>query len=179
MGESEYNRAIYKIQAFVKKKFIFLLSKTLATGLGSGLAPKAPGTFGSLACLALWYFFSLGGLLHSLNIQIIVALVVSIIGILASALFVKSLSEDDKDPQMIVIDEWAGLLISLIGCVELYPFAAIVAFTLFRAFDILKPGPVGWAEDLPGAWGIMMDDIVAGFLALLIMQLAVIPIFFY
>lgn len=77
-------------------------------------------------------------------------------------------SERDKDPQWIVIDEWAGLFVALVGIVPTQLTQALMAFTLFRIFDASKIGPVGWAEKLPGQFGIMADDLVAGALASLV-----------
>jgi phosphatidylglycerophosphatase A len=66
-----------------------------------------------------------------------------------------------------VIDEWAGLFVALCG-VDLFSFGQVViALVGFRLFDIVKPGPVAWAERLPGAIGVMADDIVAGGLVFL------------
>lgn len=69
-----------------------------------------------------------------------------------------------KDPQFVVCDEflafaWVYLLVPVNGP------TAIAGFALFRLFDITKPGPVGWAEKLPGGWGVMADDAIAGLLA--------------
>ncbi|MFM1849146.1 MAG: hypothetical protein RL417_2620 [Pseudomonadota bacterium] len=69
------------------------------------------------------------------------------------------------DPQFIVIDEWAGLLIPLALAAPETPLSWVGAFALFRLFDIAKPWPVSAAERLPGAWGVMADDLVAGGLA--------------
>jgi phosphatidylglycerophosphatase A len=70
-----------------------------------------------------------------------------------------------EDPQFVVIDEWAGLLIPLALTTPDEPALLLAAFVLFRLFDILKPWPVSAAERLPGAWGVMADDLVAGGLA--------------
>lgn len=78
------------------------------------------------------------------------------------------------DPQFIVIDEWAGMSISLLYISPSNYLAVISAFLLFRFFDITKLGPVGWAENLPGAWGIMLDDVVAGIFATLLLHLILI-----
>ncbi len=70
-----------------------------------------------------------------------------------------------------MIDEWAGIFFALIPVSGTNYLAAAAAFILFRFFDIVKPGPVGWCEKLPGAWGIMMDDVAAGVITALIIYL--------
>ena len=73
-----------------------------------------------------------------------------------------------NDPSIIVIDEVAGMWVALLGCGPvLWQFA--VAFILFRLLDILKPGPIGWTQSLPGGWGIMADDLLAGGITLAVL----------
>ena len=76
---------------------------------------------------------------------------------------------DDTDPKAVVVDEWVGMWIAL----YLVPYDLLwgfVAFFLFRLFDILKPGPVKIFDNLHSSFGVMMDDVVAGILALLVTQ---------
>jgi phosphatidylglycerophosphatase A len=105
--------------------------------------------------------------------------VVTLVGYFAVLAEVGTSSED---PSEIVIDEVAGQWVALwpvsVGAsmtgsdiLALYP-GLIVAFVAFRAFDILKPGPVGWADRQHGAFGIMADDVIAGWLAAMIVALA-------
>jgi phosphatidylglycerophosphatase A len=75
-------------------------------------------------------------------------------------------SEGCKDPQWIVIDEWAGLFVALIGTEASRLWHVLLAILLFRIFDISKVGPIRRAEALPGAVGVMADDVVAGVFAL-------------
>jgi len=89
------------------------------------------------------------------------------VGLVAVASIV-GLSSATSDPQWIVIDEWAGLYLALFGIAPLEWRWVFFAFVLFRIFDAVKIGPVGWAESLPGAWGIMADDLVAGALVALV-----------
>jgi phosphatidylglycerophosphatase A len=71
-----------------------------------------------------------------------------------------------QDPSWIVVDEGAGQLIALAGLpLEANSAGLVMAFALFRALDILKPGPVGWADRQGGAFGVMLDDLVAGVIA--------------
>lgn len=143
----------------------FSAAAFISSGFGSGYSPKAPGTLGSLAAVVAWLLLSRIGILSSAASHIIAALVVIVIGTWATKI---SLDEEGgEDPQWIVIDEWAGIFIALVGTLESHLLHVALAFALFRFFDILKPGPVSKAEDLPGAFGIMGDDIVAGIAALI------------
>jgi len=79
----------------------------------------------------------------------------------------------DQDPGWIVVDEAAGMLIALAGLsMGASIWGVLIAFGLFRAFDILKPWPISWADQQEGAFGVMLDDIVAGALAALALILA-------
>ena len=83
----------------------------------------------------------------------------------------RSAGYEGEDPQEVVIDEWAGLSLTLLAASPSSALDLLLAFVLFRFFDIIKPPPVSNAERLPGATGIMLDDLVAGGYALLILQL--------
>jgi phosphatidylglycerophosphatase A len=73
-----------------------------------------------------------------------------------------------KDPSSVVIDEWAGMFLIFALFPVTAPASAALLFVFFRLFDIVKPGPVRWAERLPGAYGVMADDLVAGLMAALL-----------
>ena len=154
------------------------LARMLATVFGVGYLRPAPGTWGSLAALPLgWGLHVLGG--FALVVAATVALVLA--GIWAIARATHGAAE--HDPSEIVIDELAGQLLALwplsaaagrlgIDITLLWP-GWLAAFALFRLFDILKPGPVGWADRRPDALGVMLDDVIAGGLAALgVMALA-------
>ncbi len=138
----------------------------IATGLGSGRLPIAPGTAGSAVAVGLFWAATLGG--SWLPAIVFVALVP--IGFWSAAATARELGE--KDPGVIVIDEFAGQFLALLA---LPPTWAVLAagFVLFRLFDIVKPPPARRLESLPGATGIMADDLVAGLYANLLLQLAV------
>ena len=129
----------------------------IATWFGSGLAAKAPGTWGSLAALpAALLLVWLGGV-WALAAGV---LVVFTIGLWAAGRY--TAAGDDPDPGAVVIDEVAGQWLTLIP-VALDPRYYLLAFLLFRFFDIVKPWPIRRLErGLPGAPGIMIDDIAAG-----------------
>jgi phosphatidylglycerophosphatase A len=135
----------------------------ISTWFGCGLMRPAPGTWGSLGALPFGILFLVWG---SPVILALSCIILFPIGIWATKEVLKG-SGDDSDPQMVVVDEVIGQWIALIPA-ALNPVSVVLAFALFRAFDILKPGPVGYCDrKLPGAWGVMMDDVVAGLLAAL------------
>lgn len=137
----------------------------IATGAGSGYLPKAPGTWGTLVGLLLWW--PLAGL--SLTAYLATVAVLFIVGVASAGAAEKIL--DRGDPGVVVIDEIVGVLIALTAA-PLHPAAALVGFALFRLFDIAKPFPVGWVDrHLHGGLGIMLDDVAAGLYALLVLHL--------
>jgi phosphatidylglycerophosphatase A len=139
------------------------LMRWIASGGGIGRVPYAPGTVASLAAvligaLALWIDHRLLTLL---------AIFTCVIGTWA----VHETGEQD-DPGWIVIDEFAGQWIAMLGLGRVSLFGLIAAFVLFRLFDIIKIGPVGWADRKDGAIGVMADDVVAGLIVAAILFLA-------
>lgn len=139
----------------------------IATFFGSGLLKPASGTWGSLAALAPGLLiaerFGVSGLL-------IGATLAYGLGHWASTVWING--TEDKDPSPIVIDEVAGLWLTL-TLAPLTPLGAALAFGLFRFFDIVKPWPVRWADkNIGGATGIMLDDILAGIWAALVLLAA-------
>lgn len=137
----------------------------MATWFGSGLSSKAPGTCGSLAAIPPALILIVFGGIPALIAGIAV---ITALGFWAA----KKFDEEQKshDSKMIVIDEVAGQWIALIPA-GLDPVSIVLAFTLFRLFDILKPWPVShFDKNVKGAAGVMGDDIVAGLLALLCLK---------
>ncbi len=143
----------------------------VACGLGTGLSPVAPGTVGSLAALAVGVAI-LGVAPAWLPLAAAVAT--------SGGLWAVRASGADRapggDPGWVVVDEVAGQWIALLP-LALLPAAAawnppslLLAFLAFRALDILKPGPVGWADRQEGAFGVMADDVIAGGLAALLVM---------
>jgi phosphatidylglycerophosphatase A len=136
----------------------------LAFGLGSGAAPKAPGTFGTLAAIPLWLLFSDLPILS----YIAVIVVASLVGIWLCGQTSKDLGVHDHGG--IVWDEFVGLWITYIALPEGWLWV-LFGFLLFRLFDIWKPWPIGWADrKVNGGLGIMLDDILAGCMALGVLQ---------
>jgi phosphatidylglycerophosphatase A len=132
------------------------LARLIASGFGSGLAPKSPGTAGSLAALLI------GATLMWLSPA---ALPVAVLLASLGGLWAVSTARVDGDPGWVVIDEFAGMWITMMGLARPTTVGLIAAFLLFRLLDIAKPGPIGWADRQKGAAGIMADDIIAGAIA--------------
>jgi len=137
----------------------------IATGLYSGMISKAPGTWGSAFALIPWYFCRNLSLSHYLILLLVLVLVGTLVAGSAEKIF------DQPDPGCIVIDEIAGIFITLTLAPK-HPLAWIIGFLLFRLFDIWKPFPVSWLDShLHGGFGIMMDDVAAGIYSLISLQL--------
>lgn len=148
-----------------------LLSKILATGLGTGFSPKAPGTFGSIFAVIIYYYFFPAApssvLIHFIFLLIIVTIFFT--GVWASR---RVESYYGHDPSCVVIDEMVGMGITLFLIPKVW-YLVLIGFLLFRFFDITKWLGAGRMERLKGGWGIMMDDVVAGIWSNLILQLMV------
>ncbi len=142
-----------------------------ATFFGVGRIKPGPGTWASAITVVLWAALAISLPPAALwAVALACALAVAGIGIAAANRIVRATGL--KDPQIVVIDEVAGQMIALIA-VPLTWQCLLAGFILFRAFDILKPPPVRQLEGLPEGWGIMLDDVAAGILALLILQVLV------
>jgi len=154
-------------------------ARWLATAGGLGLLPVAPGTWGSLAGLGLAWLFARGGgagwifpsgsvesfYIAHIPYPMIWWLALSAAGVWAASAVERASGK--KDPQEVVIDEVSGQWLALLAGPALLSGALnwksyLAGFILFRAFDIFKPFPARQAEALPGGWGIMADDWVAG-----------------
>ena len=139
----------------------------VATGFLVGTVPFAPGTFGSLIGLPVCFFLSRLSLLQS--VICILVFILFAIGIASAA--EKIIKQ--KDPGQIVIDEIAGLMVTLAGL----PFnlkTALAGFVIFRVFDILKPFPIRILEkEVGGGSGIVLDDVLAGVYGNLVIRLGI------
>jgi Phosphatidylglycerophosphatase A and related proteins len=143
------------------------LNRIILHILGFGYFPYAPGTAGSVGGLLIyfWFYVADGFLITTIPFLILGFIVCS----KAENVFAV------KDPSQVVIDEVAGMLISLLFLPKTWPII-ICAFVLFRGFDTIKIWPTDVAEKAPNGVGIMLDDIVAGIYANLSIQLALILI---
>ncbi len=137
------------------------LYHVIATAAGCGYAPLAPGTAGSIGALLLIYCFYppwwvLGPLI----------LVLFFLGVYTSTQMEKIYG---PDPSLVVMDEVVGMSISLFFLPRNY-WLFLLAFIFFRFYDIVKPPPINISQQLPGGWGIMIDDVIAGIFALITVQ---------
>jgi len=143
------------------KHFILLL----ATGFGIGYSPVAPGTLGTLAAIPVYYFLSkIPSPLYE----------ITLVGFLFLSVWVSENAEiffGKKDDQRIVIDEVMGFLITMLWVPKTVLFVTI-GFFLFRFFDILKPFPIRRLEKgFKGGFGVVLDDIMAGVYANIVLRL--------
>ena len=137
-------------------------ARLLATGLGAGYLPIAPGTWGSAEAIVIAFVLLLWAPEQSWLVLAVLAVIFSLAGIPASTAVARE--DQIKDPSIVVVDEIAGQLITLLF-VPLSGLWILAAFFVFRLFDIIKPYPARRLEGLPEGLGIMVDDLVAGFYA--------------
>jgi phosphatidylglycerophosphatase A len=137
----------------------------IATGFGVGYSPIAPGTLGTLVAIPIYYFLSeIPSPLYE----------ITLIGFFFLSVWISENAEKffgKKDDQRIVIDEIMGFLITMLWVPKTVPFI-IIGFFLFRFFDILKPFPIRRLEKgLKGGYGVVLDDVVAGVYANIVLHL--------
>ena len=138
------------------------LWRIAATFFYLGKLPIAPGTWGSMGALILWLFLPV-----TTSVHLYVILILFVLGVYSSQQVAKYMQV--HDPSEVVIDEAVGMGISLFMLphnLDLY----LIAFILFRFFDILKPSFIYQVQNLPGGWGIMLDDVLAGLFTLAIVS---------
>ncbi len=129
------------------------LLRAVATGLGTGFFPVAPGTAGTLLALPLWYLTG-GGAPHLLLLALVLAVAVP-------AARAEIARTGREDPPTVVIDEVAGMLVATAGI----PWGlrqAVILFLLFRFFDVVKFGPAAWLNRKQGPFFVIADDLAAG-----------------
>lgn len=153
------------------------LTRLIATFGGVGLLRPAPGTWGSLAALPVaWGLHVLGAF------GLLALATVALFALGWWAAMVETRGGADPDPSEIVIDEVVGMWIALfpvslgaamrgVDVTALWP-GWVVAFLAFRAFDIWKPGPIGWADRMHSPLGLMLDDVLAGIAAAVMVIIA-------
>ena len=132
------------------------LAFAIATVFKAGYIPIAPGTVGSIIGLLVFWLIKDYA---SFTIEMFVAVALFFAGVWASTIVEQVLER--HDPGVVIVDEVVGMLVALM---LLPPTITVMflAFLLFRVFDIIKPYPARWCEQLSRGWGIMTDDIVAG-----------------
>jgi phosphatidylglycerophosphatase A len=135
----------------VKRQIAFLL----ATWFGCGRVPFAPGTAGTLGAIPLFLVLRPHGPIVVLG----VAALLMLIGVWASKHVIEATGQ--TDPQIIVIDEVVGVLVTLAASAPTWT-SLVVGVVFFRIFDQWKPWPARSLESLHGGWGVVMDDVAAG-----------------
>jgi phosphatidylglycerophosphatase A len=140
------------------------LIKSVATVLGVGFLPAAPGTWATVVGVAIAYYLG-----NNLPFYTILLLILLVLGIMTSGIVEKQ--SNQKDPGFVVIDEVVGVMIALWGLHLIWP-VMICGFFLFRAFDMFKIYPINKLEAQNGGWGIMLDDCMAGVYSNIILRIA-------
>ena len=139
--------------------------KLISSGLGIGYVGKGGGTVAAVATCLLWYLVQAGGEMGMPG-QIICTLLLTVVGIWSADQVEPFWGKDDKK---VVIDEVAGMCLALVAVPLTLPHI-VAALVLFRFFDILKPLGIRRAERVRGGWGVMLDDVLAGICANLLLQ---------
>jgi len=132
------------------------LARIVAAGGGVGYVPVAAGTAASVVAALI------GAAVLAWSA---IALAVLAVAAFAAGVWAVRAAQAGDDPGWVVIDEYAGQWIALLGLARPTLFGVLLAFALFRVLDIGKPGPVGWADRRHDALGVMADDVIAGALA--------------
>ena len=141
-------------------------TKYFATLFGIGFIPLAPGTFGSLFAILIWYVF-----IDLFSIFYFIALFLFVLSV---SFYLTDIYLDNykkKDPSEVIVDEFLGQSIPLLFIVNFNIYEVLIAFVTFRFFDIYKIYPINKIEDLKGSYGVILDDIVAGIYSLIILML--------
>ena len=146
----------------------------MTCGFGSGFSPVAPGTAGSLVAVALWVW-----LLAPLPVPVQVAVIALVTGLGTWLIARVQARYRVDDPGAIVVDEFAGQWIVLLAAPAEW-WAVAGGFVLFRLFDIVKPWPIGALERrVGGAFGVMVDDLVAGLAGWVVLQFTLLAIGYF
>jgi phosphatidylglycerophosphatase A len=144
-----------------------LFHKLIATSLGIGYIGKGAGTVAAVACCICWYLAWAGA--YQAIPSVIITVIITFVGVWSSNKVVPLWGED---PARVVIDEVAGMCIGMLFLPVTVTYV-LCALILFRFFDIVKPLYIKKMELLPGGWGIMMDDVLAGIYTNILLQLVV------
>ncbi|GLQ92327.1 phosphatidylglycerophosphatase A family protein [Dyella acidisoli] len=141
----------------------------LACGFGSGLAPVAQGTFGSLAAILPWLLLRQ----YSLSVNVLVIAIGFVVGVWACDVAGRALGVDDH--RSLVWDEFIGQWIALLPALLAPWWAVVLGFALFRLFDVWKPWPIRYFDQhLKGGLGVMVDDVIAGIFAAVVLKLVLV-----
>ena len=150
------------------------LISIIGLGFGSGLSPIAPGTAGSFIAAGIYYFLIWDSLLNYSEIVLFLLFIIVsfFIGIFVSSLY----PEEDEDPKSFVWDEFIGMWVSCIplSFIDVDIFMLILAFLIFRFFDIFKPLGIQSMDGRSGPFYVMIDDVLAGIYSAFLMTLLII-----
>ncbi len=149
------------------------LIKTFVTGFGIGYIRIAPGTFGSLFAILVWYIS-----INYVNIYFFYTIIVIVFICSFKAIQIYLRNGNKDDPSEVVIDEFIGQSLPLIFLLQFNVYEILLAFSSFRLFDIFKIYPVNKVENIKGAAGVIMDDVVAGIYSLIIVMIYKIILFY-
>lgn len=145
-----------------------LIHRLISTCLGLGYIPKGGGTVAAVCCCIVWYF-AWAGVHPHFWAQVLVTILILLIGVYSAG---KMEAFWGKDSYRIVIDEVAGMCLTLLFIPVCWQYI-VVGLVLFRFFDIAKPLYIRKMEQISGGWGVMMDDMLAGLYANLLLQVVV------
>ncbi len=141
--------------------------RLVAIGFGSGLVPRAPGTAGTLTAVPLLFVTAV------LPLWVYVMLIVGLFGLGVWVCDETTRYLGVHDHPVIVWDEVVGYMLAMVGAPITWP-VIVAGFVLFRAFDILKPWPIGWLDrHVTGGFGVMIDDVMAGVYTAAVLQLGI------
>jgi phosphatidylglycerophosphatase A len=154
-----------------------LICRLISTCLGIGYTPKGGGTIAAIVCCIAWYFAWRGGNGHFWTVgdrgplvaEALVTVALFFLGVYVSG---QVEAQWGKDSYRVVIDEVAGMCLTLFAIPDRWPYICI-GLVLFRFFDIAKPLYIRRTEQWRGGWGVMMDDMLAGVYANLLLQIVV------
>ncbi|MBB3227489.1 phosphatidylglycerophosphatase A [Luteibacter sp. Sphag1AF] len=156
----------YVLDAAARRRLLATPAGWIACGFGSGLTPKAQGTFGSLAAIAPWLLLR--------DLSLVAWLVVIVLGF-ALGVWVCDIAGRAlgvADHRSVVWDEFIGQWIALLPALVAPWWAVVAGFALFRLFDVWKPWPIGWVDRrVKGGMGVMIDDVLAGIFAALVLAI--------
>ena len=153
-------------------EFMIFLIKAFVTVFGIGYIRIAPGTFGSLFAILVWYIS-----INYLNIYFFYIIIIIVFICSFKAINIYLRNENKDDPSEVVVDEFIGQSLPLIFLLQFNVYEVLLAFSSFRLFDIFKIYPVNKVENIKGANGVIMDDVVAGIYSLIIIMIYKIILF--
>ncbi|SOD80538.1 phosphatidylglycerophosphatase A family protein [Spirosoma fluviale] len=164
------------------------MHKLIATGLGIGYIRKGGGTVASIACCGVWYLVLLSGVWpgaaqpnaaqpgvaqpggYWFLVPVLITSVITAVGIWSATVVEQ---EWGKDSYRVVVDELAGMCLTLLF-IPITVKSLLAGLLLFRLFDIGKPLGIRKLEKLPGGWGVMLDDLLAGLYANILLRVALV-----